>query len=563
MKSLTIQTKINLLIFISIFSIGAILSVVVKSQVEKSMLNTYESNLHSLSLLSLSYLDATFAGNWQINNGELYKGTTAAVNLNDFLDALGEQSNIAATIFLNDTRIATNVKINGERAVDTKASEAVSTVVLKGQNYIGTAQVVGKQHLTIYKPITDASGKVVGMWFVGKPIVEIYDAITSTMMLIYCVILIVGTLTLFISVSIVRTIIRPIRKINDQLKAIAQGGGDLTQTLPITTKDEVGELATSFNYMLDTLRSMMKDIHETSVEITYACEDLYASATQTTTLTNETTNTLHSIVQGSKAQVATANDSENNIEALRLHIQNVSHFVESMATSSDHSNNEAKHGNIVIQQVVQQIQEIHQSVKETEYVIQELAAQSKEISLISDVITAIAEQTNLLALNAAIEAARAGENGKGFAVVANEVRHLAEQSKQSAQQITTLINAVQVNTNKAVYSMSQGFEKVTSGLAKVNQSDEAFNNIASSINELNSQFSIISKLTLTMSQNIQDVHKKTMEVVAIAENSADSTLAVTHFSDQQLASMEEISASAKSLENGAANLQRLIQRFKF
>lgn len=563
MKSLSILTKMNLLIFICILTIGGIISIVVKAQVEESMLDTYEKNLYSISSLSYSYLDAAFAGNWQINNGELYKGTTAAANFNDFLDAIGEQNEIVSTIFLNDTRIATTVKTNGERAVGTKASKAVSEVVLKGQNYVGTAQVVGKQHLTIYTPIVDASGKVIGMWFIGKPIDEIYDTISSTMMLIYGVILIVGTLTLFISVSIVRTIIRPIRKINDQLKTIAQGGGDLTQTLPITTKDEVGELATSFNYMLKTLRIMMKEIHETSTEITVACEDLYASATQTTALTNETTNTLHSIALGSKTQVAAATNSESNIEALRAHIHHVSQFMDSMATSSDHSKMEAQQGNKVIQQVVMQIQEIHQSVKETEQVIQELSAQSNEINLISDMITAISEQTNLLALNATIEAARAGEYGKGFAVVANEVRHLAEQSKQSAQQITTLIDAVQENTSKAVHLMSKGSGEVTSGLAKVKQSDAAFNNIASSINELNSQFAVISQLTLTMAQNIQDVHSKTVEVVAIAEQSADSTLAVSDFSDQQLASMEEISASAKSLEDGADHLQQLIQRFKF
>lgn len=560
---MSISKKINTLILISIIFLAVAVSYAITTQVEKSMLETSEDHLMNLSYSNYQYLDQLYKGDWVVKNNTLYKDNMSVNEMNNTLDELNTETGVVATIFLGDVRVATNVKTNGERATGTTAMPEVASKVLNGATYIGKAEVVGTQHLTIYKPLKDASGKVIGMWFIGKPLEIIDQTITSVLTVVYTIIIIVGILTILLSMFIVRKIVKPIHQIRDQLSDISAGGGDLTQELHVNSKDEIGELATSFNNMLATLREMMHDISETATEITVSCEDLYQSASQTTQFTNDMVHTLHAVADGAQGQCEIARKSETQMNTLHVSIGHVVGAIEHADHSSEHSTKQAHLGNDAIHQVVKQMESIRWSVAESEKVIQQLGEQSKAIGSISDVITGIAEQTNLLALNAAIEAARAGDQGKGFAVVAGEVRHLAEQSKDSAHQITQLISAVQNNTTKAVQMMTKGSLEVVSGIHVVSNTENSFTSIADAIYEVSSQFNYIIDLTNSMEQNIQNIQTQTYEMTAIAEETSTNTLKATDLSEQELASMEEITASAKSLEEAAEGLQTMIHRFRF
>ncbi|MEG0451228.1 MAG: methyl-accepting chemotaxis protein [Lysinibacillus sp.] len=401
------------------------------------------------------------------------------------------------------------------------------------------------------------------MWFVGQSIEAIESAISNVRNTILLIILVIGFITVGISLFFVRKIVQPLRTIRKQLHDIAQGEGDLTQELHVNSKDEIGDLAISFNQMLATLRAMMREISNTAAEITVSCEDLYASASQTVNFSNDMTHSLHSVAEGAQSQREIAQQSEVNISSLHHDIDSVAEAIEQAESNAENTSNQALKGNEIIQKVVVQMETIRWSVSESEKVIQRLGDQSNEIGSISDVITNIADQTNLLALNAAIEAARAGEHGKGFAVVAEEVRHLAEQSKQSAHQITKLITAVQANTNNAVKMMSTGTTEVTSGIKIVGHTEPAFSEIASSIHTISQQFAQITQLTNQMEASIKNVHEQTTEMTSIAEEAASNSKKVATISDQELTATEEITASAKSLEQASEGLQILINRFKF
>lgn len=563
MKSLSIATKINGLVIASIVLIALAVSFGVNQIVEKTLLHTYKENLLSLSHSNYQYLDTLFKGDWHVQDGSLFKGEENVENMSDELDLILSDMGIVSTIFLHDTRIATNVKIEGERAVGTTASEQVSQKVLSGETYIGTADVVNTPHLTVYTPIKDANNHVIGMWFVGESIETIDTAIATVQKIILTIITVVGLFAIAISMFVARKIVAPIKTIRQQLYAISKGEGDLTQTLQVTTKDEIGDLATSFNDMLATLRDMMNEISNTAEEMTVSCEDLYESAAQSTNFTNSITNSLHEVADGAVTQRKITVQSERDIDSLHDNINQIGQAVDLIEQSTIHTSNQASAGNDAIQKVVAQMESIRGSVLESEKVIQQLGEQSNEIGSISDVITTIADQTNLLALNAAIEAARAGEHGKGFAVVAEEVRTLAEQSKRSAYQITELIAAVQSNTEKAVHMMSQGSQEVTSGIQVVSNTEHAFSAIHDAIQSENVLFKQIVQLTDQIETSIQSIHELTLKTSAIADQSARKATHTAELSDQELAAMEEITASAKSLEQASEGLSNLIHRFKF
>lgn len=563
MKRITLATKINSLIITSILIISLAISFSATQVVEKSLLTTYEENLQNLSHSNYQYLDTLYQGAWHTENGTLYKGERNAADMNAELDTILSDMNIVATIFLQDTRIATNVKANNARAIGTKASEQVAQQVLQGSTYIGVADVLDMPHLTVYTPIKDASGTVIGMWFVGQSIENIEHAISDVRNIILAIIAIVGAFTILLSLFIVRKIVRPIKEIHQQLADIAQGEGDLTKQLTIATNDEIGDLAASFNQMLATLRNMMLEIAQTAEEMTMSCEDLYASAAQSTNFTDTMTSSLHDLVEGAEIQHRFTAQSEQEIDSLHENINAVSQAVDQIEQATIHTSTQATAGNDAIQKIVAQMQSIRSSVLESEQVIQQLGKQSNEIGSISDVITNIAEQTNLLALNAAIEAARAGEQGKGFAVVAEEVRTLAEQSKHSALQITELINAVQSNTEKAVRMMATGSQEVTSGITVVSNTEHAFSSINQAIQSESVQFKQIIHLTNQIETSIQHVHDVTLKTSDIAKKSSAHAHETAQNANQELAAMEEITASAKTLEQASEGLLSLINRFKF
>lgn len=371
--------------------------------------------------------------------------------------------------------------------------------------------------------------------------------------------IIVGiVIALFIS----RNITLPLQKVVRKLDELSENEGDLTARLEITSKDEIGLLAQSFNKMIGNIQAIIKQVQTNTVELASSSEQLFASSEQNSQATNQVTVSIQEIAVGTERQVQGTESSSRAVEEIAVEIQRVAASSATVSESSILTTQNAIKGNESITQSIEQMNHIQTSVKTAESKVEELGTLSNQIGQILDVITGIADQTNLLALNAAIEAARAGEHGKGFAVVADEVRKLAEESKTSASEITKLIQEIQSHTTHAVSFMNKGTEEVALGMNMVNHAGQAFATILESVQQVTEQIQDVSAASQQISAGTEQVASSIVELSEIAKEAASSSHNVAASSEEQLASIEEISSSAGNLSTLAEELQSLVGKFK-
>ncbi|MGE5702574.1 MAG: methyl-accepting chemotaxis protein [Clostridia bacterium] len=357
-----------------------------------------------------------------------------------------------------------------------------------------------------------------------------------------------------------RMITKPIKQMQVLMEKAEKG--DLTVQGNYVSKDEVGVLTKDFNEMISGLKEMMLKVNADSLNLASSAEQLSASTDQTLAATNQITTAIYEVSTGAERQLTSSEEMAKSMEEMAIGIQRIAESSSTASESSSDASAEAGQGNQSVQEAVGQMSSIREAVDQSARTVQRLGERSSEIVNIVDVITSIASQTNLLALNAAIEAARAGEHGRGFAVVADEVRKLAEQSEQSGQQITSLIQEIQRDTEEAVKAMDLVSKNVETGMVMVGEAGQAFGNIMGAIQHVNDQIQEVSALSEEMSAISEEIAASVGEVERISRDTSMSSKTVAASSQQQLASMEEISASTQSLSKLSQELQEITNEFK-
>lgn len=376
------------------------------------------------------------------------------------------------------------------------------------------------------------------------------------------IIVIAASLVLSISIGLLMTrlITKPIKDIQALFAETEQG--DFTVKGTYQSKDELGLLTASFNKMVAGVRSIIETVGETSHQVASSSQELSASADESTKASEYISTTIKELAVGSDQQVESVENSRTVIKGMTEFAGRISSNAEKAAATADQTAKMSLEGTKAIDKVSAQMQSINETVVSLSEAFKHLTERSNEIGNITEVITSIAEQTNLLALNAAIEAARAGEQGKGFAVVADEVRKLAEQSAQSAEQITRLITIIQNDTKQTMNSVISATGEVKEGLVVVHEAGGAFQKIENSITEVVTQINDVTNLVKNLTAGTSEIETAISGVKEVAETAAGSTQTVSAATQEQLASMEEIAAASQILAQNAEELQHLIQKFK-
>ncbi|WP_052144933.1 methyl-accepting chemotaxis protein [Halalkalibacter okhensis] len=355
--------------------------------------------------------------------------------------------------------------------------------------------------------------------------------------------------------------LKPIAIISEHAEKIASG--DLTEEkLEIKSNDEIGNLANSFNKMSSQLRVMIHQVADHAETVAASSEQLSTSAEQMTVVTEQIAHTTEEVAAGKDKQLSSVQQTAETVEQMAESVEQIADSAESVKTSAVRTTAKAKEGRGSIEVAVTQMNSINQTVNDTSTVLQALDKHAGHIGKITKVITEIADQTNLLALNAAIEAARAGEHGKGFAVVAAEVRKLAEQSSNSANQISNLLLTIQSETKNAVTSMEKVTEEVGEGIEIVDNTGHRFDEIEQGIEEVFTKIQAVTSLVTSLSIGTDKMFSTMTIVKEVAIETAAGTENVSAATEEQVASMQDITSSASSLSSMAEELQRLIRTFK-
>ncbi|MBC7266600.1 MAG: methyl-accepting chemotaxis protein [Anaerosomatales bacterium] len=448
----------------------------------------------------------------------------------DFVDSIVQKVGGTATVFQRGVRVATTVRNDkGERAVGTVVSDAVrKTTLSERQPYRGEAFVVNKTYITVYEPLRDSAGDVVGMLYVGVDKSPYTKATRSFALAMGGAALLAIAVVTLLAFNVSRAMGRPLGEVGEAASRVATG--DLTVRVPSGGYREVEALSGSFNEMTNGLRSIISQVEAAVMQLRAVAGEITAasrssaehasmqasSVAQSTAALEELVRSFESVTSGAKHVLAIAEDALESAQDGSAHVSGTAHAMDEVAASA----------------------------REMAEAASAMTAVTRDIEEMTAIIANIAGRTKILALNAAIEAARAGEAGKGFAVVSTEIRGLAESVNESASHIDELVTNIEAAIRRLEQLAEIQATLTQEAASESHASREAFEQIVRQMEDTALAAKQIAEAAAQQDraadqvvQAMQQVSTSSQETAAAAEQLADSASAVDKETERLIAAI--------------------------
>lgn len=351
----------------------------------------------------------------------------------------------------------------------------------------------------------------------------------------------------------------PTRQLKSLLKRAEQG--DFTANASYVANDELGEVVLSYNQMTTEVKRLLHTVTDSAYEVEEMTGKLQESSEQSSTTTLKIAKDVQSIADSTAASTSKLASNTASLEEVLHDVQVILEKVQVVESFAHHTARDAESGTEIVQANLAQMQAIKEAVEQSNTAIFNLVERASSIDQMIEVIEKITAQTNLLALNASIEAARAGEHGKGFAVVANEVRKLAEQTVQSTQTITSIVQNIHLDSSYAVQMMEGVLVATEKGVAVTGQTASSFDQILEKVHTIKPYMMEVSATVQEIANRTKIVSEDAVMLTALSDTNTMSTNHVASLTADQLAAQQQFHNYIKELRKVSKVLQIAVKRF--
>ncbi|WCV83789.1 methyl-accepting chemotaxis protein PctA [Pseudomonas aeruginosa] len=352
------------------------------------------------------------------------------------------------------------------------------------------------------------------------------SAIAAALISIVAILILLGLL--------IRLLMQPLHLMGRAMQDIAQGEGDLTKRLAVTSRDEFGVLGDAFNQFVERIHRSIREVAGTAHKLHDVSQLVVNASNSSMANSDEQSNRTNSVAAAINELGAAAQEIARNAADASHHASDANH--------------QAEDGKQVVEQTIRAMNELSEKISASCANIEALNSRTVNIGQILEVIKGISEQTNLLALNAAIEAARAGEAGRGFAVVADEVRNLAHRAQESAQQIQKMIEELQIGAQEAVSTMTESQRYSLESVEIANRAGERLSSVTGRIAEIDGMN--------------QSVATATEEQTAVVDSLNMDITEINTLNQEGVENLQATLRACGELETQAGRLRQLVDSFK-